>query len=473
MLYHQLAEDVSRSVDEGILGPGDRIPSIRETSRTRGLSISTVKRAYQLLESRGVVEARPQAGYFVAASKQGRDAAEGEPQEPAEAAREPIDSVRYVLSTLRRIRAEKVLPLGSPYPDPTLFAWHKFHRRLRAVTRRLETAGTSVDMPPGQPELIRQIAKRHLRHGLDVDPREIIVTVGATEGINLCLRAVAKPGDTIAVESPVFYVMLKATERLGMRVVELPTDPRTGIDIDALADLLQRQRIDACITMPNFHNPLGFAVPDAHKRALVELAARHRMPLIENGVYNELHYDDRPPTTLKAFDTSGIVLHCGSFSKSLCPDAGVGWILAGRYRAEIEQLKFLSTVSTSAIAQTAVAEFLSLDGWDRQLRGIRKALQQRAAIMSALVSRVFPAGTTLSEPRGGYLLWLQLPSGLDAASIAREATARGISITPGQIFGNSDRYRHCIRLNYSYAWTPEVEQAIKIVGAIASHKAGG
>ncbi len=469
-LYTQLVDDIAKSVSDGVLKAGDRLPSIRDASRARRLSITTVRHAYQVLESQGVIEGRPQSGYFVTTkgSSSGLAGATSDADTDADtdADLQSLDAGQYVLATLKSIRTHNAVPLGSPYPDPALFPWRRIQQRMREAMRGLQDSDVAQDIPPGNARLIRQIALRHMRNGLNVDPQEVIVTVGATEGLNLCLRAVARPGDTIAVESPTFYVMRKAAERLGMRVIELQTKPKEGIDIQGLSDFLVRGRVDACITMPNFQNPLGYVMPDANKRALVDLAVRHQMPLIENGVYNELYYGSEPPTTLKSFDTTGTVLHCGSFSKSLGGSIGVGWVLAGKYRAEIEQLKFLSTFSTSSIAQAAVAEFLAQDGWDQYLRSARQDLRQRCEIMSGMVKRFFPEGTHVSEPGGGYLLWVQLPDGVDALRLSREAMKQGISVTPGRIFGNSPLYCQCVRLNYSFAWTPEVEAAVKKLGSL-------
>ncbi len=472
-LYTQLVDDITKSVSDGVLKPGDRLPSIRDASRARRLSITTVRHAYQVLESQGVIEGRPQSGYFVTtrcASSNLTEAGAG-PELEADDDLPFLDAGQYVLATLKSIRTHNAVPLASAYPDPALFPWRRMQLRMREAMRGRLDADVVEDIPPGNAKLIRQIAQRHMRNGLNVDPQEIIVTVGATEGLNLCLRAVARPGDTIAVESPTFYVMRKAAERLGMRVIELQTHPKEGIDLQSLSDLLVRGRIDACITMPNFQNPLGFVMPDENKRALVELAVRHQMPLIENGVYNELYFGNEPPTTLKSFDTTGTVLHCGSFSKSLGGGIGVGWILAGKYRAEIEQLKFLSTFSTSAIAQVAVAEFLAQDGWDQYLRTVRLDLRQRCEIMRGMIKRFFPEGTQCSEPEGGYLLWIQLPDGVDALQIARQSMKQGVSVTPGRIFGNSPVYSKCIRLNYSFAWTAEIEAAVKKLGSIVTEAA--
>ena len=204
-----------------------------------------------------------------------------------------------MLSTLRSIRAHDAVPLGSPYPDPSLFPWRRINQYANAIARRQASWNLIDDLPPGNPELIRQIARRYAENGVPVDPDEIIITLGATEAINLSLQAVAKPGDTVAVESPTYYAMLHAIERLGMRAIEVATHAVHGIDIEALAQVIARQKIAACMVMPNFQNPLGFQMPDARKQQLVELLAAHDIPAIENDVYQELYFGEARPSTLK------------------------------------------------------------------------------------------------------------------------------------------------------------------------------
>lgn len=464
--YEQLADEIDAMIRRGVYRPGERIASVRQASRQHGLSMTTVVRAYLVLESRGAIESRPQSGYFVRARA---DAAALELRASApDAAPSAVDVSRLVLSTLRSIARDDAVPLGSPYPDSTPFPSQRIARHAHAIALRRTRWGVIDDLPPGNPALVRQIARRYLEHGLALDPHEIVVTIGATEAINLCLQAVAKPGDTIAVESPTFYALLHAIERLGMRAVEVATHPGDGIDLDALARLLERERIAACMVMPNFQNPLGFLMTDARKRALVDLLARHDVPVIESDVYHELYYGDARPSTLKAFDTRGLVLHCASFSKSLSPAYRVGWTMPGRYRDQVEKLKFLNTLATPAIDQLAIAEYLQHGGYDRHLRRIRKLYAQQAGLMAAMVRRFFPDGTRLSQPKGGYVLWVELPRDVDAMELYRLALAQRITIGPGHMFSTSDAYRHFIRLNYSYRWSPQIEEAIKTLGRLAA-----
>lgn len=468
--YEKLAQDIETMIRRGVFRPGERIPSIRQTAQNHHLSITTVVRAYLLLESRGLIESHPQSGYFVRVhpvETTSREIPELVPSKPI-ATSAHVDVSRLVLSTLRSIGVDEAIPFGSPYPDPKLFPSDRINRYAYSIARRKTQWGVTDELPPGNPELIRQIARRYLENGTSIDPNEVVVTVGATEAINLCLQAVGKPGDTVAVESPTFYAMLHAIERMGMRAIEIATHPREGIDIDALAQVLNRRRVAACMVMSNFQNPLGFQMSDENKRALVRLAERHDLPIIENDVYNELYFGDGHPTALKSYDTKGLILHCASFSKSLTAAYHIGWALPGRYRDQVEKLKFLNTLTTPSIPQMAIAEYLEHDGYEHHLRHVRKLYAQQANLMRATVMRFFPEGTRTSQPMGGYVLWVELPAQIDSMQLYQLALQNGITIGPGTMFSASSSYRNFIRLNYSYTWTPEIEKALITVGKLAA-----
>ncbi|MEW6340730.1 MAG: PLP-dependent aminotransferase family protein [Paraburkholderia sp.] len=466
--YEKLAEDIETLIHQGVYRPGDRIPSVRQASQQHRISITTVIRAYLLLESRGILESRPQSGYFVSVRATGGHDVTNELRSSRPiAVSASVDVSRLVLSTLRSISVDDAVPLGSPYPDPVLFPLEKLNRYASAAGRNKSLRGVVNGLPPGNPSLIRQIARRYLENGMAIDPNEIIVTVGATEAINLCLQAVAKPGDVIAVESPTFYAMLHAIERSGMKVIEVATHPEYGIEIDELAKIIGEQTVSACMVMPNFQNPLGFHMPDERKRALVELLNGADIPIIENGVYNELYFGESHPSTLRSYDKKGMVLHCSSFSKSLTAENRIGWALPGRYRDEVEKLKFLNTLTTPVIPQLAIAEFLERDGYEHHLRRLRKYYAQQANLMRAWVMRFFPAGTRISSPAGGYVLWVELPQKVDSMKLYQLALENGITIGPGYMFSITDNYRNFIRLNYSTPWSSEIEQAVMTVGQLA------
>jgi DNA-binding transcriptional MocR family regulator len=238
---------------------------------------------------------------------------------------------------------------------------------------------------------------------------------------------VTEPGDLVAIEAPAFYASLQILERLKLKAVEIPVHPRDGIDLEVLEQTLARHPIKACWCMTSFQNPMGATMPEARKQALVELLRRHQVPLIEDDVYAELYYGQQAPKPAKAFDTEGLVMHCGSFAKSLAPGYRIGWVAAGRY-AQIERLKLMTSLCASMPAQAAIADYLQHGGYDRHLRKLRYALEEQQSAMLAAIGRYFPDQTRVSQPAGGYFLWLELPEQIDSLKLFQMALAQGISI---------------------------------------------
>jgi len=327
---------------------------------------------------------------------------------------------------------------------------------------------SSVDnLSPGDANLRRQIALRYMIDGLHVAADEIIITNGALEALNLCLMAVARPGDTILIESPTFYAALQSIERVGLRAVEVPSHPRDGIDLNAMELALERHKPKACWLMTNFQNPLGSLLSDEKKKALVALLTKYQVPLIEDDVYGELYFGDKRPTPAKAFDTEGLVMHCSSFSKCLAPGYRVGWVATGRYSKAIERLKLTTTLSASAPAQVALAQYLQKGGYDKHLRSLRHTLLVNQIKFTEAIERYFPDGTRLTVPQGGYFLWVKLPDGVNALEVQRIALANGISIAPGPIFSAQKGFTDYVRLNYGHIWDARIEASLSTLGSIA------
>lgn len=463
---HQLAEDLSSRIRSGVLRPGDRMPSVRNVSRAQRVSPATVQQAYRVMEDRGEINTRPRSGHYVSAHIGGRPLQAPAASLPATTTT-TVDVRNLVFELLEAVKHPDIVPLGSAFPSPEFFPMRKLARALHAATLKLDPRSIYEQLPPGNSELRRQIARRYLESGCSVEPAEIVITTGALEGLNLCLQAVTKPGDVVAIACPTFYVVLEAIERLGLEAVEIPTDPRDGLSISALADALERHPVKACWLMTNFENPLGCLMPDDRKRALVELLERRGVPLIEDDVYSELYFGNERPRPAKSYDRTGNVMHCSSFSKCLAPGYRVGWAAPGRHTKVVERAKLMTTIATSVPAQAAIAEFLKEAGFNHHLRKLRSAFEGQQARMLQAIARHFPADTQVTRPEGGYFLWVQLPKKVDALELFRLASGKKISIAPGPIFSPQRQFENCIRLNYGIAWTPEVDAALAALGAIA------
>src|SRR5262245_15824392 len=353
--YEQVALEFSTLISRGVLRPGDRIPSVRKACQQYRVNAGTILQAYGQLEARGLIDARPRSGYYVRAREAGW-ALEPAISSPGRGSTR-VDVANLVFEVLASIKDLEIVPLGSAFPSPELFPLQKLNKIAAAAARRLPTWSSISDLTPGNAELRRLIALRYLESGLAMSADNVVVTSGAMEAINLCLQAVTRPGDTIAIESPTFYSTLMAIERLGLKAVEIATHPRNGIDIASLREALDKHDIKACIFIPTFQNPLGSCMPEESKRELVGLLAQQGVPLIEDDVYAELYFTPSRPRPAKVFDGDGLVLHCGSFAKCLAPGYRVGWAVPGRFKGAVERLKFMTTLTTASLPQVAIAEY--------------------------------------------------------------------------------------------------------------------
>jgi DNA-binding transcriptional MocR family regulator len=463
--YEALAHEIAESIAAGQLRAGERVPSVREASRSRGVSPSTVFEAYYLLEARGLLEARPRSGYFVSRAVGRR--VEPESSRPAVGER-PVAVSELVFQVLGHTRNRTLVPMGSAFPSPALFPLPKLALATGKALRRLDPWRTVEDLSPGSASLRRQIGLRYLGMGCGVDTEELVITNGAMEALNLCLESVTQPGDLVAVESPTFYAALQALERRGLRAVEIATHPRTGIDVAALAAVLARHPVKACWLMPNFQNPLGSLMPDGAKQALVELLAQHQLPLIEDDVYGELYFGAHKPRPAKAWDRQGLVMHCSSFSKTLAPGYRVGWVAAGRFAKEVAQRKLMSSIAAPLPSQEGLSEYLEHGGYDRHLRQLRATLARHLHAVQRAIAKHFPAGTRVTQPEGGYFVWVELPPQVDALELHQLALSQDISLAPGPLFSTDRRFMHHVRINFGHPDHPGFERALKTVGAIAT-----
>lgn len=463
--YQQLAEDIADGIRAGVLRPGDRLPSVRETCAQRAVSPSTVFQAYGQLELQGLVEARARSGFFVRATRRPKRAALQAAQPVPKAT--PVAISELVFDLLGSTRDADVVPLGSAFAAPHLFPFDALARSGARAMRRLPPHRITGALTAGDEGLRQALVRRYALHGVPLAEGELVITNGAMEALNLCLQAVTQPGDVVVVESPTFYAALQALERLHLKAVEVATDPHEGVDVDALAGLLARQRVAACWFMPSFQNPLGALMPPARKQALVQLLARHRVPLIEDDVYGELHAGARRPPPAKAFDQEGGVLHCSSFSKCLAPGYRVGWAAAGRYAGAVERLKMSSSLATAIAPQLALAGYLAQGGFDRHLRRLREALTSQQLHAQRLVERHFPAGTRVTRPQGGYFIWLELPPDVNALELHHRARAHRISTAPGVLFSADRRFTHHLRVNVGHPGDPRFDVALRLLGELA------
>jgi len=464
--YERLAAELAGMIGSGVLSHGERLPSVRRLSLEKRLSVSTVVQALRQLEDRGLVEARPQSGHFVrrAMPLRAEPMARSTPEAPI-----PVDISQRLVRVLQAGTRPGVAPFAAALPAPSLLPVAALHRLYAGVARRhpkLLEGGSHINTD--EPALVRQLVRRSLAWGGPLAAEQFVITNSCTEALGLCLRAVTKPGDTVAVESPAYYLMLQLLETLGLKALETPTDPRTGMSLEALDLATRNGGIAACLIVSNGSNPLGCVMPDSRKRQFSELTAARGVAVIEDDIYGDLHLGGERPWPIKAFDATGNVMLCSSFSKSLSPSLRIGFVAAGRYQPAIALQKTITSGGTNPITQNVLAEYLESGAYDRHLRLLRRAYARQVESMRLAVSRYFPTATRIAQPQGGYVLWVELPEEIVATRLYERAIAGNLAYVPGELFSASGMYRNCLRLNCGNPHTPEIEDAVRRLGAIFS-----
>jgi DNA-binding transcriptional MocR family regulator len=469
-LYARVADTLAREIRDGLYRPGDRLPSIRELTSRLDVSSSTVVEAYGQLLDRGLVESRPQSGFYVRS-------APDVPLAPAMSrpriAPTAVSIGEIAIDVVQAASDPSRVALGSASPNLDLPAPRAVQRLHAAAARRAGAAALGYAIPPGHPELRRQIARRGHASGCELSADDVVITSGCQEAIVLSLRAVAAPGEAIAVESPTYYGILHAIRSLGLRALEIPTHPETGVDLESLEMAVEQFAVKACVVTPHASNPLGYVMPDDRKRALLDLAETHDVALIENDVYGELVFGPARPRAIKSWDERGRVLLCSSVSKSIAPGLRVGWVVAGRYSRQVRDLKLVASMACATWPQATVAEYFAGGDYDRHLRVARAAYRQARDRLVDTVARHFPADTKVTHPAGGFVAWVELPRSVDAVDLYHRAMAAGISIAPGTLFSAREKYRHFVRLSFAYASDPGTRRALARVGELAEAASAG
>lgn len=464
-LYEDVTGFIEGLIVGGTLAPGARLPSLRQITVQRRVSLSTALQAYRLLEDRGMIEARPQSGFYVASRPAGLPVP-GLSRPPMRAL--DVSVAGPVISLLEYASDPRLVPLGCAIPSAELLAASGLDRFLARAARVKGVENNIYTGPRGDLRLRQEIARRAAGWGQVVAPDDIAVTCGCTEALMLALRATVPAGGVVAVESPTYFGVLHTLEILGLKALELPTDATDGIDPAALEDALATGTVDACLLSSSFNNPLGCSMPDHAKVAVLDLLARHDVPLIEDDIYGDIYFGKERPRPFAAFDRGDNVIYCASFSKTLAPGYRIGWIAPGRHMQKVLEQKFATTLCGPALPQIAFADFLSSGGYDLHLRRIRRVFADNVAQMMRGVEKSFPAGTRLSRPAGGFVLWVELPKGIRTRRLLDEALRHGVCFAPGDVFSASGRYSHCLRLSCGHDWDERLADGIATLGRLAA-----
>lgn len=460
--YEHLANLLAQRINQGLYLCGERLPSVRALSKEHGVSISTVQQAYYLLEEQQLITPQPRSGYFVTPHQSVHPL-------PAltRPVQQPVDVTQWeaVLQQLSTRQEQGILQLGSGTPNLIQSTLKPLWKIIGRLAQQQDSRLLEYDNIYGMPELREQVARLAIDSGCQLTPEEIVVTNGCHEALSVSIRAVCQAGDIVAVESPTYHGIMQTLRGFGVKVIEIPTDSQTGISLEALELALEQWPVKAVIVVPNCNNPLGFIMPERRKRALLALAQRFDIAIIEDDVYGELAWEYPRPPTIKSFDSDGRVLLCSSFSKTLGPGLRVGWVVPGRYLDRVLHMKYIVTGSGVQHTQLAAAEFVRQGYYPAHLRRMRQYYRRNLDIFTAAVLQYFPCGICVTRPQGGYLLWIELPEAVDTVKLSKQMRDESVQIAVGSLLSASGKYQNCLRLNYGLPFTAETERALVTLGS--------
>lgn len=462
ILYLKIANIIEEQIASETLKTGDKLPSIRTVQKIYNVSINTVKQAFLELESKSLIESRPKSGYYVSKTFNTRLALPSISKlHLSDKEKTPEDLISKVFNTLKN---KDLTQFALGVTDKSMLPIAKLNKGVIKVLRTLEDSGTGYEPAQGNINLRRNVAKWSFTWDGNLTEDDIVTTSGALNALFYSLITVTNPGDTVAIETPVYFGILQMIKSLGLNIIELPTHPVTGVAIEDLKKVLPE--IKACCFVTNFNNPLGSCMPDENKKELVRLLTLHNIPLIEDDLYGDLFFGASRPNPCKAFDEEGIVMWCGSVSKTLAPGYRVGWVAPGKFKEKLIRKKLLHTMSSPPLFQEVIADFMEHGRYDHHLRGLRNTLYSNYLLFQRTIEEYFPENTRISKPQGGFVLWLELDPRIDTAVLYDIALQHKIGFAPGRMFTQHNQYNNCMRLNFAIKWDEKVEYSLQNLGLL-------
>ncbi len=461
-VYQQIATQLRLQIETGEVAAGTRLPAIRSLASVLGVNRDTVSMAYESLSAAGLVQSTVGRGTFVRPER-----AEGE--QVAVALSAQVEQLLHFDAGRPRYPAfDGAVSLNSLVPDPALYPIEAFRQCLEHV---LDGGGAELFLygdTQGHLGLRDAIAERLREAQISVTANEIVLCHGASQGIALAVRLFAAQGDTIAVESPTYHNVLGTLVSFGVRAAEVPMNA-DGPDLEALDQLLARPEVKAFYTIPTFHNPMGTTTSLVHRRALLRVAARHGKPIIEDAFEADLRLRGKPVPALAALDESGIVVHLSSFSKSLFPGVRTGALAARGSAVEgLVALKHASDLADSPMLQAAMEEFVRAGHYDRHLSRLRPILRSRLDCMLEALAELMPEGTQVTEPEGGYQVWVELPFEVDTRDLLADAARAGVLFAPGSHFLPDRGPSRGMRLTIAQAHNADIRRGIEALAQVAA-----
>ncbi|MBV1884358.1 MAG: PLP-dependent aminotransferase family protein [Pseudomonadales bacterium] len=462
-LYEKVAESLAQEIEGGQYPFQQRLPGVRKLAEIYGVSVSTVLEGLALLENRRYVEVRERSGHYVCYRQ--NIVLELPRSAKSKMRPRPISSHEMALNLVGATMEKDIVQLGAAVPHSDYLPSKEVNRSVKAICKEEEFHSAGYDFPPGYAPLCEQLALRmqsfgrQLRGRKSVSHSDIVITSGCQAALTLALKLCCQPGDIVAIESPTFYVLLQIIESLGLKAIEIPTHPESGLNVGALRLALEQWPVKACILIPHFGNPLGHLMSEEDKLEFLSVIGEYDLPVIEDDIYGDLSFSQERPVPMIEMGYDNVI-YCSSFSKTISPGLRVGWIASKRYQDKLEYLQYVNSLSASTLSQRALSHYLAKGTYDSHLRRVRMTYRHQIQEITRLIEKYFPGNTKVSQPAGGFVLWLELSRKVDTLELYRAALTKKISVAPGPMFSASGKYKNYLRLNCALPLDGRLEWAI-------------
>ncbi|HRV94415.1 MAG TPA: PLP-dependent aminotransferase family protein [Anaerolineae bacterium] len=468
-LYLQVADHLRQRIESGDLTSETRLPASRVLAKQLGVNRVTVVNAYAELEAEGLVATRVGSGTYVTGPHQ--------PPAPDEPTLEPVrlgssqprrywDAGHMMTEMMRLARQPGVISFAAGTPASEFIPVNEFRRAINDVLRRDGAEALQYEEAAGYFPLRQVIAEMLQAQGIEAKATDILITAGCQQAVDITLRVLARSEHSaLVVEEPCYLGLLDLLSSRRITPVGVPMDEH-GLQVDQLEQIILRHRPSLIYVTPNFHNPTGITMPLGRRQALLEIAARYGVPILEDTTYDELYYDRPPLPTLKSLDTAGIVFQAGGFSKTLVPGIRIGYLVApSQLQERLVATKQTTDILTSPLNQRALHAYLESGHFPIHLETVRNGYRTRRDAMLAAMAQHFPAEARWRCPAGGIYLWVEMPQpGPTATELYLTAINYNVAFSIGSVFSAGGFFAHAMRLNFAGCPPDVIEEGIRRLG---------
>ncbi|MFJ7889881.1 PLP-dependent aminotransferase family protein [Lysinibacillus xylanilyticus] len=469
-VYIQLKDYLKEMIMKGHLLEHQKLPSTRELSKLLSISRNTVLNAYADLEQEGIIYAVKGKGNFVGKV------------ETLKASfiefnwKERLNNVTLLADEFdlmkQDIQWEKgMISFNSVAPEEKLFDVENFKR---AFLTRMSLEGDIVlnyGYAKGYKPLIEYLLHYMEMKGVDISNKDILITNGFTEGLDILLSSLAKKSGRVICENPTHHAALKLFRLHGFDIhgINMKDD---GIDIEQVEKSLSEKEFDFAYLIPSYHNPTGIVTSSEKRAEIIRLFSQYQIPIVEDGFNEELRYSGSHLAPLMTFICEGNnVIYISSFSKILFPGLRVGWILADKELIHcLESMKRARTIHTSTLDQAVLYQYLQDGYFEKYLKKAKFVYKKKYELARQACNQYIPFKRMTGD--GGLHLFIELEEAMDARTLLKKCYQRGVVFYPGDVFYSNGEGSNTFRLGFSRLKEEDIVRGIKIIGDTLKNEMG-